>query len=352
MSAARRPAGRRKAWLLVAAATAVVAVTGLFARGASADPVLPPLSPSELLTRVAQARVDGMSATFEQRSDLGLPSLPASASDTDDLQSVLALVSGNHTVRVWTAGSSQSKVALVDGSTETAAIRNGDQFWLWSSAKQQARHATLTSRAAPSPAPSPLSPTEAVSRLLDAVEPTTDVTTSGTGTVAGRPVYQLVLTPKDRGSLVEQVRVSVDAQEFVPLGLRVIAADGSDAITVSATSVDFSRPDESVFAFTPPPGAEVSELTRPTTGERPSKGGPTPTLTGSGWTTVAVTNLDLSTADQMVTALRESLPEVSGSWGHGRLLTTTLLTAVIADDGRVAVGSVVPERLYAALARK
>jgi hypothetical protein len=56
--------------------------------------------------------------------------------------------------------------------------------------------------------------------------------------------------------------------------------------------------------------------------------------------------------DPTLTTLLQSLPEVSGSWGHGRLLSTTLVTAVITDDGRVAVGAVTPERIYAALAEK
>jgi len=53
--------------------------------------------------------------------------------------------------------------------------------------------------------------------------------------------------------------------------------------------------------------------------------------------------------DQQAKALLDSLPAVSGSWGKGRLLSTTLLTAVITDDGRVAVGAVVPDALYRAL---
>jgi outer membrane lipoprotein-sorting protein len=346
------PHHRRIASLLAAGVVVAAGITGLVARAAAADPVLPPLTPADLLTRVAQARPAGLSATFEQRSDLGLPALPTvSGSEGDGLQSALAMLTGNHTVRVWIAGTDHVRVALVDGSTETSAIRNGDQFWLWSSEKQQARHATL--KAGEQPTATPLSPTEAVQRLLAAVGPSTDVTTSGTGTVAGRPVYQLVLTPKDNASLVGQVRISVDATEFVPLAARVIADDGSDAITVTATSVDFSRPDSSIFAFTPPPGAEVSELKPPDkSAEQPAKTGPKPTVVGSGWTTVAVAKLDTAKPDQTVAALLKSLPEVSGNWGHGRLLSTTLVNAVITDDGRVAVGSVTPERLYAALAKK
>jgi hypothetical protein len=46
------------------------------------------------------------------------------------------------------------------------------------------------------------------------------------------------------------------------------------------------------------------------------------------------------------------LPKASGSWGSGRVLSGTLFSAVVTDDGRVAIGAVSPERLYAALAAK
>jgi hypothetical protein len=46
------------------------------------------------------------------------------------------------------------------------------------------------------------------------------------------------------------------------------------------------------------------------------------------------------------------LPKTSGAWGSGRLLSGTLFSAVITDDGRVAIGAVSPQRLYAALAAK
>lgn len=345
--------GRRTLWLALAAALVVAGLSGLLARGAVADPVLPPLTPAELLNKVAAAQVDGLSATFEQRSDLGLPSLPtASLPNGEDLQSALTMLTGNHTFRVWTSGTDKARVSLVDGATETSVIRNGDQVWTWSSEKQEAGHATLTPGEEPSPTATPLSPSEAITEFLDAVEPTTDVTTSGTGYVAGRAVYQLVLTPKDPASLVGQVRVSVDAGTFVPLGARVIASDGTDAFTLAAISVDFSRPDPSVFEFTPPPGVEVTQITRPSgTQEAPKETSAEPTVHGTGWTAVAVTKVAKS-QDETMTALLESLPEVSGGWGKGRLLQTTLVTVVFTDDGRVAAGAVAPERVYAALAEK
>ncbi len=357
MNTTARPA-RRLRLVAVAVGLAVAAgATGLATR-AMADPVLPPLTAAELLTRVASAEVDGLSATFEQRSDLGLPALPSGMGTTgNDVQDALSLLSGDHTVRVWLAGTGRAKAALVDGATETALIRNGNEVWAWSSAEQKAQHTVFPTGGTPEPSATPVSPAEAIRQLLEAVEPTTTVATTGTGYVAGRPVYQLLLTPKDDASLVGQVRVSVDAEEFVPLGLRVVADDGSDALTITASSVDFTRPDDAVFAFTPPPGAEVVEtvkMGRPTpTGETTDASGDGPDVVGSGWTTVVVVQREADRPDDpSADALLEALPEVSGPWGSGRLLSTVLVNAVIADDGRVAVGSVEPERLYAALAAR
>ena len=158
--------------LVAAGVLAAAGITGLAVRGAAADPVLPPLTPAELLGKVAAAQVDGLSATFEQRSDLGLPSLPADLGDAgNDLSSALALLTGTHTVRVWLAEPDKAKVALVDGSTESSITRNGLDVWAWSSTKQEAVHSTLE---APTQKPSgtPTSPTTAIKDLLDKLSPT------------------------------------------------------------------------------------------------------------------------------------------------------------------------------------
>ena len=51
-----------------------------------------------------------------------------------------------------------------------------------------------------------------------------------------------------------------------------------------------------------------------------------------------------------LSGLLKSLPTVSGSWGSGHLLHGALFSAVLTDDGRIAVGAVAPSMLYAALA--
>lgn len=356
---ARQHSDTRRRTTRLVGITAVVALlaatlTGLLARGAAADPTLPPLSPADLLNRVATAQVDGMSATFTQRSDLGLPALPAGVGGDDDLQSALSLLTGTHTIRVWTAGPERSRVSLVDASAESSVIRNGNQVWTWSSEQQKAGHATIDAKKPTTrPTGAPTTPAEAIDRLLNAIGPSTEVSTSGTGYVAGRAVYQLILAPKDAASLIGNVRLSVDATTFVPLGLRVLDRGGAEAISLVASNVEYGVPAASVFEFTPPAGVEVTELAgKPSdhpTGTAKTR--PATKTVGTGWTTVVVASIEGKATDATAKALLDSLPAVSGSWGHGRLLGTNLLNVVITDDGRVAIGSVTEDRLYAALAR-
>ena len=77
-----------------------------------------------------------------------------------------------------------------------------------------------------------------------------------------------------------------------------------------------------------------------------------PHLVGSGWTAVAVLKTPAAAGadSKSLDTLTRALPRVSGSWGSGHVLRGTLFSAVLTDDGRVAVGAVAPERLYAALA--
>ena len=50
-------------------------------------------------------------------------------------------------------------------------------------------------------------------------------------------------------------------------------------------------------------------------------------------------------------ALIKSATRVSGSWGSGRLIKTSLVSLLITDNGRVLVGAVTPQVLYSAAAQ-
>ena len=134
------------------------------------------------------------------------------------------------------------------------------------------------------------------------------------------------------------------------------------AVEVGFTAVDFAAPDARQFAFTPPPGTKVSEgatpprpgasTTRRRHGARRAQGRrhrvDVGRRLGSGWPAVSSASRRPGQSGELQ-GLLSSIPEVSGTWGKGRVIDGTLFSAVLTDDGRIAVGAVAPEALFAAL---
>ncbi|MEV0430283.1 sigma-E factor regulatory protein RseB domain-containing protein [Micromonospora sp. NPDC050495] len=361
-------------WLVPVTAGVVVvgggALVGTFAAGA--DPALPPRTAAQLLDDLRTSRLDGLSGTVVQRADLGLPPLAelAGAAGGNELTSLLT---GTHTLRVWYAGPQRQRLALLDTLGERDVLRDGRDLWTWSSRTNTASHRTLPADGAERPS-APATPADAADRALAAIDPSTAVTVGRSSTVAGRSVYELVLTPRDKDSLVHQVRIALDAKEHVPLRFELLA-DGvqEPAVEVAFTQVDFRTPDADQFRFNPPPGVRVTEdrgdghgpagMHRPggdlgKTG--PGGNAPEVRTVGTGWTTVLVAKLDAAgntpggtapagaAGADMLGKVLGGLPKVSGDWGSGRLLTGKLFSVLLTDDGRVLAGLVRPERLYAA----
>lgn len=349
----------------VAAAVLAVGVPVTIAAQASAEPPLPPKTAQQLLVDLQGVRPRPLSGEVRQVANLGLPELPGFASPTVkdvSVGSLLTLASGTHSWRVWTDGAAASRVALVQPSGETDVIRNGTDLWVWSSADSSAVHSTLPTgtKGHDATGGAQRTPQQVADEILSTLDPTTEVTTERADRVAGRPVYELVLTPRQSDTKVGRVRLAVDAETTVPLRVQVFAHDGTDALDVAFTSVSFDTPDPGLFRFTAPAGTTVTEQTdavAPARTDRPASGSATPAkprVSGTGWSTVVVGESPAGPAagtasDRSVAALLDSLPTVSGAWGQGRLLDSALVSVVLTDDGRVAAGAVTPEALYAAL---
>lgn len=365
----RRP---RLRWAVPAAAGALIlagAAAGTV--GVSADSGLAPMTAEELLTALMTTQPTALSGTVVATADLGLPDLPMGAASTVGLTS---LVSGTHTMRVWLDGTDRSRVALLADAQETDVIRRGGDVWLWSSSGGTAEHYVLAEADRTKPdlpeswSDLPSTPAEAATLALRALDATTEVTTSGVARVAGRPAYELILTPRQPDTLVDRVVVAIDGETQVPLRVQVFSTVmPTPAYEVGFTSVDFTTPDSEVFAFTPPPGTQVTDhavdaaggpSTMPTTAPGNAS---EPTTVGTGWSTVMVATIpadamtpgdgQASAADGSdALALLGTLPRTSGDWGTGRILNGTLFSAILTDDGRMAIGAVTPETLGAALA--
>jgi len=385
---------RRARWAVPAGAVAVVAAVtaGSMATTAAASPVLPARSPAQLLSALAShaATPPQLSGTVVESAALGIPQLPGQ----QDPSSPLSMLSGSHTIRLWYSDPAHFRLALPVPLGETDVIRNGGTGWVWQSSSDSVQRIMLPAGGHASPVtgagslPASLTPQQAAQRLLAAAGPTTSVTSGPTTTVAGQDAYQLVVAPKDSRSLVGRVVVELDAQHpGVVLGVQVFARGAaSPAFQTGFTSITFAAPPASTFAFTPPEGASVHTVTpgHPAgwTGtapaSRPAVSGAT--VSGKGWLAVAVLPSSVLSAVQhgnaagalgqaaqsaaggpgsgggvdaagILAALLRSATPVSGAWGSGRLVTTSLVSILITSNGHVLIGAVAPSVLYGTAAQ-
>jgi outer membrane lipoprotein-sorting protein len=366
------------------AAALIIAGATLSPLAATAEGGLQPRTAEELLVALSEPTTTTVSGTVATVAELGLPALPMGMAPEGG---PLALASGEQTLRVWSDGPTRQRVALLERSAERTLVRNGTEVWVWSSSEATADRYELPAKPAGDPERElppgttlPSTPQEAATLALEALDPTTEVSTSGLARIAGRDAYELVLQPRDGQTLVERVAIAIDGETNVPLRVRVYSTKQADpALEVGFTSVDYTTPDPALFTFVPPAGAEITEhpaltqedlegLAHPA-GPRP--GTAEPTLVGEGWSAVLVGDLpadaladlaesgsraeDESGSDDPAAAalaLLQAMPETSGDWGTGRVLAGTLFSAIVTDDDRFAIGAVPPEVLGAALAAR
>lgn len=356
-------------WVAPMAIVATAAAGSLVAANpASADPNLEPRTAEQLISDVAASNVDAFSGTFSQTANLGLPdlgSLTGGDEGSDNGLGIQQFLSGTTTARVWQSGDS-SRLSLPDGVNETSVYSNGDTGWIWSSKELTATKFDASAhegKAGKKDKPeSNMTPAEAAKRILAETEKDSTVTTTRGGTVAGRSAYELVVTPKQTASLVERIEIAIDGETKMPIQVEVFA-DGvrEPAAEMGFSYITFDTPDASVFDFTPPPGAKVEQAEghdkadkdKAGEAEKQDKADSDKVKTvGEGWATVQVAEVgkDMTgTEDPQAQQVLNTLPKVSGDWGSGRLFEGPLFSAVLTDDGRVAMGAVAPELLYSAL---
>ena len=349
------PSSRRLRWAApaVAAAAVAAAVTLPSTFAAAGPPDLPERTAAQLLAELAEAPGTPLSGTVVQTSRLGLPELPQGSGPGAET-GPLALLSGSHTLRLWSDGPEQVRVALLGTLAQYDAVRDGRDAWTYSSERDEAVHYVLPAdapeRPHTPPPGAPTTPQQVADAALAALDPTTAVRVEENVRIADRAAYQLVLEPRDERSLVGSVRLALDAETRVPLRAQVWSSqdEQTPAVEIGFTDVDFSRPDATVFDFSAPPGATVREVQVPEHGDAPAHHQPDaeperargagPDVTGTGWTQVVeLSGVDPSALQGeqagLVDSLTTRVPE-------GRLLSSSLVTVLVTDDGRVLAGAV------------
>jgi len=351
----------KKTALAVAAAGTIAGVAGLVvlaspAGAGEAPPALPPTSADRLVESVLSAEVPALGGSVEMENNLGLPipGLPGS-------------MGGGDQIRVYTDGEGRGRISVPGRGGETTVVDDGKTVWVWNS---QDKTVEKMPHGAGDDKKTPIEgrfadPAAAARDFVDAMEEDSTVEVDGTARVAGRPVYQLVLAPKPtERTLLREVRVSVDSQTRVPLQLEVLANGQSDpALKVGFTEFESGPQDANLFRFTPPEGATVTErkADEKVHGESPDELFEELDLktVGKGWDTVltgtlpdgALTMPGGGGEEGAFELLSRFGKEVHGEVGTGWVISGKVGTALITEDGRVAIGAVPQQVLTEALGK-
>jgi outer membrane lipoprotein-sorting protein len=349
-----------KKWIWAPAIAApIVIIAGALAvpLAAQAAPDLPDKTPAQVLELIASSSTTAYSGDVTVTSDLGLPStssIPAphstsGASSSSGISDIIALLTGSHDLRVYRDGA-DVRVQLLDTLAEKDVVATPGSVWVYDSGKNTALHLTGEHALAAAPEKS-ASPDQLATAIVDALSPSSTLTVDTAQRVAGRDAYTLVLTPKTSDTLVGDVSIAVDARTGLPLSVEATARGANDpALAVEFTSINYSTPAASLFDFTAPKDATVTEKAAPTAGagttaSAPGLDGlPRPTLTGTGWAAIAT----LSVGDLGELTSSPLFAQLATRTDYGWLLHTTLVNVLLTDDGRVLAGSVSASALESA----
>jgi outer membrane lipoprotein-sorting protein len=353
----------KKTALTVAGAGVLAGVIGLgvLAMPAGAGeppPSLPQISADQLVQSVATAKIPAVSGKVSATENLGLP--------------IKLLPDGSNAASVYADGQGHFRATLPSKASEKTFVEDGTTLWTWDSAKKTVtknNHGAVTQD---QKLPGGTDPATFGKDMLNLVRQYSDVKVDGTARVAGRPAYELVVTPKPtERTLLREVRLAVDSETRLPLRAEVLANGQSDpALKVEFSEFNVGPQDANLFKFTPPQGATVKERSAT---DKPSATDTTKGVegllenlkaqtVGDGWDTTLVAKLpgDLNSLlgqaaggrgqGMDVTALLKQFgKQVSGPYGTGYVFSTKVATALVTDDGRVAIGAVPEQVLVEAL---
>jgi len=246
---------------LVAAVALVVGVVAVAGAGSSAS--LPALSAAELMGKMAGSRgdVQAVSGEISWKNDLfgdlgsaaQMGQMPAQSPLTSNGSGRLWVSDAG--MRVESQGSGGDQVAGASKATRTA--------WTYDSATNAVRRWVLTgdvpaNEPMPSPSAAMMTPA-AIGMYLQRLAPYATVDVAGQGTVAGREVYLLRMTPVADDTALGAVQASIDGETMMPLRLEVFAKSGGAAVLqFGFDSVSYDPIDAALYDLTPPAGAKVT----------------------------------------------------------------------------------------------
>jgi hypothetical protein len=243
---------------------AVALVAGVVAvAGAGSSAALPAISAAELMARMGQSdgQVQAVSGEISWTNDLFGDLGSAAQMGQMPAQSPLT---SNGSGRVWVSDAGMRVESQGSGGDQVAGASKATRTaWTYDSATNTVRRWVMTGDApADEPMPSPsaaMTTPAAITMYLQQLAPYATVDVAGQGTVAGREVYLLRMTPTADDTALGAVQASIDGKTMVPLRLEVFAKSGGAAVLqFGFDSVSYDPIDAALYDFTPPAGAKVT----------------------------------------------------------------------------------------------
>lgn len=332
------------------------------------------LPPMNIMPDVSQASIDQMAKSTPKEMMDFLPK----ASAQGELALALEFFAGVHTANIYVDGVNKARLQVLDLISERNFIRNGSDLWFYDASKALVRHSVIdpaqearakkdalglfNANSAKLPFDA-TSPAAVADYFLTEAGKDTVFTVGKDAKIAGRGVYQITGAPRNAGSLVASVTISVDAATGLPLAVVVKAVgESTPAFEVAFESITFAKPAASNFNFVAPSGSKVEEVPVPTRDAvEKLAAGKAPTaadkaraqaeaekLIAQGWAAVVEVPTDMVPAQ--IAQLKENalFAELTKPVAGGRIFSTTLMNVFIADDGRIFAGSVTQQRLLEA----
>ena len=331
------------------------------------------LPPMNIMPDISQSMIDEAAKNMPEEMMDFLPQASAQGS----IALALEFAAGTHRANIYVDGVDKARVQVLDMLSERNFIRNGSDLWFYDASKQVVKHSVISAsdedeaknqalalwNANSTKLPFDVtSPAAVADYFLAQAGKDTVFTVGSDAKVAGRGVYQLNMSPKSSGSLVESIALSIDAATGLPLAVSVKAVNESaPAFEIAFESISFEKPDAANFNFVVPAGAKVEKVALPSKQDLEKNSGKALTkedeklasaelekLMAQGWAAVVEIPADKVPAEISALKANKLYTELTKSVAGGRIFTTALMNIFFADDGRIFAGSVTQQRLLEA----
>ena len=258
--------------------------------------------------------------------------------------------------RLWIANDGRVRLELQAEKGDTEVLYDGKTVSVYDAASNTLYRYTLPARTQ-TDTPSQHHEVPTVAKIEEAIshlEEKANLSGATPTNVAGQPAYTVRVSPKEGGSLIGGAELSFDPLHGVPLRAAIYSTSSpSPVLELAATEISYGPVEGSVFAFNPPAGVKVHEITTSSKssgsgGSQPSNGASKPNLTthGHGITAITVVEDKAKSGGQPSTSQAlEGLPKVDINGAKASELRTALGTVLSFERAGVrylVAGAVAP----------